>query len=226
MAFDTFARDLQIATAALGPDEINKQLAAFARSELAQVVASGEGTDNYDRFVNGREGAPEESVQAPGPILYVFNWWQDIIVAAIAELKKRAPRQSGRYAESFLVIANGAVVTDYVSIPGNAEVIITNFQPYVRKVEAGKKRGKRVFEGAKLGLSRRFGNSYRVESTYLNIAAGVHPMIPYILKGEYTRLRAARIANPARFAGRSFPKRKDLEAGQPITYPALIINAL
>lgn len=224
--FETFERDLRLATAGLDPAEINKKLAAFARSELAAVIASGQGNNRYDRFVNGRPGVAEESVQAPGPILYVFNWWQDVITAAVAELQKRSPRKSGRFVGSFIVLVGEKLVTDYATIPGNAEVIITNAQPYVRKLEAARKGSKRVFDGARLGLSRQFGNSYRVESRYLSIATGVHPMIPYILKGEYNRLRAARIANPAGFAGQSFPKRKDMEAGQPITYPALIINAL
>lgn len=223
MPFETFERDLRLATAGLQPAEINKKLAAFARSELAAVIASGEGSKNYDRFVNGREGAPEESVQTPGPILYTFNWWVDIINAAFEELERRSPRKSGRYAGSFIAISNGRVITDYAGLPGSAEVIITNFQPYVRKIEA---RDKKVFAGAKLALSRRFGNSYRVEIRFVSISAGVHPSIPYILKGEYARLRNARIANPGRFPGQSFPRRKDQEPGQPITYPALIINAL
>ncbi|WP_245513800.1 MULTISPECIES: hypothetical protein [unclassified Mesorhizobium] len=223
MPFETFERDLRLATAGLQPAEIDKMLAAFARSELAEVIASGEGTKNYDRFVNGRRGAAEETVRAPGPILYVFNWWDDVINAAFEELEKRSPRKTGRYAGSFIVISNGQLVTDYSGLRGDTEVIITNFQPYVRKIEA---RDKKVFAGAKLALARRFGNSYRVEIRFLSIAAGVHPSIPYILKGEYARLRNARIANPARFPGQSFPRRKDQEPGQPITYPALIINAL
>lgn len=223
MPFETFERDLRLATAGLQPAEIDKKLAAFARSELAAVIASGEGSKNYDRFVNGRQGAAEESVKAPGPILYVFNWWVDILNAAFEELGKRAPRRSGRYSGSFIVISKGKLVTDYASLAGDAEAIVTNFQPYVRKIEA---RDKKVFAGARLALSRRFGNSYRVETRFVSISAGVHPSIPYILKGEYARLRAARIANPAQFPGQSFPRRKDQEPGQPITYPALIINAL
>lgn len=223
MPFETFERDLRLATAGLQPAEINKRLAAFARSELAAVIASGEGSANYDRFVNGREGAAEETVQAPGPILYVFNWWQVIISAAQEELEKRSPRKSGRYAGSFIVISNGQLVTDYAALPGNAEVIITNFQPYVRRIEG---RDRKVFAGAKLALARRFGNSYRVETQYLSIAAGVHPSIPYILKGAYAARRNARLANPGQFRDQKFPRRKDQEPGQPITYPALIINGL
>jgi hypothetical protein len=222
MPFETFERDLRLATAGMRPAEINKRLSTFARAQLAAAIAAGEGSANYDRFVNGREGAPEESVQVPGVILYAFNWWEDVISAAFAELEKRSPRKTGRYARSFIAISNGGIITDYSGLPGNAEVIVTNAQPYIRRIEARE----RVFAAARLALGRRFGNSYRVEIRFLTIAAGVHPSIPYILKGAYAARRNARIANPAKFAGQSIPRRKDQEPGQPITYPALIINAL
>lgn len=222
MPFETFERDLRLATAGMQPAEINKRLAAFARSQLAEVIASGEGTKNYDRYVNGREGAPEESVQVPGVILYDFNWWPEVINAAQEELERRAPRKTGRYARAFIVISNSRLVTDYNSLPGNAEVIVTNFEPYVRKVESREK----VFAAARLALSRRFGNFFSVEIRFLSIAAGVHPSIPYILKGAYAARRNARLANPGKFRGKKLPRRKDQEPGQPITYPALIINGL
>lgn len=227
--FETFERDLKLATASIAPTAINAELAQFAKAELAKAIATGEGNANYDRYVNGSAGAAEETVQAPGPILYVFNWWKDVIVAALEQLQQLSPRASGRFASSFIVLVNQSVVTTYDGIPGDAEILITNFQPYVRKVEVGAMKMNvpaRVFDRARTMLSRRFGNSYRIESRFLDVRAGVHPGMPYLLKGEYSRLRAARIANPSRFAGRSFPKSKDMEVGQPITYPALIINSL
>jgi len=227
--FETFDRDIKLATTGIEPDAVNAMLAKFARDELAAVIASGEGSGNYDRFVNGRAGAPEETVEAPGPILYTFSWWKDFVEAAVEQLQAFSPRASGRYASSFIVLANQKLVTSFDDIPAGAEIIITNFQPYVRKIEVGAMKMSvpdRVFDRARLALNRRFGNSFRVESTFLDIGGGVHEGMPYILKGHYTRMRAARIANPARFAGRSFPKRRDMEAGQPITYPALVVNMI
>ncbi|WP_245514662.1 hypothetical protein [Mesorhizobium sp. M2D.F.Ca.ET.232.01.1.1] len=222
MPFETFERDLRLATAGMRPEEISKRLAAFARSQLAEVIASGEGSKNYDRFVNGRAGAAEETVQVPGVIFYDFNWWAEFIEAAKVELDHQAPRKTGRYARAFIVISGNALVTDYNAIPSGAEVIITNFEPYVRRVEAREK----VFAAARLALSRRFGNSFRVEIRFLNIAAGVHPSIPYVLKGAYAARRNARRANPVNFRSQQLPRRKDQEPGQPITYPALIVNGL
>src|SRR6185369_10254520 len=92
-----FERDLRLATAGLEPDAINAALAKFARAELAKTIAGG-APQQYEKFVNGRAGAVEESVKAPGPIVYVFTNWSLVINAALQELQKRSPRRSGRYA--------------------------------------------------------------------------------------------------------------------------------
>src|SRR3954464_13170980 len=112
MNADTFARDLQLATAGLEPQAITAQLARFARAELAGAIQRGEASPNYARFVNGRAGAPEESVIPPGPILYVFSTWGDVIPWALADLEKRSPRKSGRYQLSHIVMVGGRVVPD------------------------------------------------------------------------------------------------------------------
>ncbi|TPJ60826.1 hypothetical protein [Mesorhizobium sp. B2-6-1] len=204
-SFATFERDLKVATAGLEPAAINAAVAKFAREEIARVVASGEGSPNFDRYVNGRAGAAEESVQAPGPILYVFNWWADIITAALEELVKRSPRKSGRYARSFLVVVGGrTVVTDFTKLRGDAEVIIFNPQPYTRRIETGSMSlsvPARHFETARGALRRRFGNSYRVEMKFVEVPSGISTMAPY-------RLRTGE------------------RAGAMLTYPALVMNAL
>lgn len=202
-----FERDLRLATAGLEPDQINAALARFAKAELAKVIGSGQASRNYERFVNGRAGAAEESVHAPGPIVYVFINWPLVINAAIEELKRRAPRKSGRYSNSFMVVANQRVVPDYASIPSSAEVLIFNRQPYTRKLETTQAgAGQRMFDTL-LSLRRRFKDGFKFESRFLDVRGGVAPGVPYILKHS---------------AGR----RRDRQAGQPISYPAIIINAL
>jgi hypothetical protein len=226
--FEGFDRQIAFATAGIAPENIAKELALFARAELAKAIAAG-ASPQYERFVNNRPGLPEESVTVPGSILYVFTNWPLVINSVLAELVKRSPRRSGRFASSFIVIANQAVTTNYAAIPADAEVIITNFQPYVRKIEGGKKLGqKRVFDSSKNAVSRRFGAAWRFETRFLNVGAGVHPMMPYILKGDAPLQAAAQNARSSAFrAGRAtLARRKDRQAGQPITYPAILINAL
>lgn len=202
-----FERELKLATADLEPEKINALLAQFARQELAKEISSGRASPQYEKFVNGRQGAAEESVKAPGPIVYVFTNWPLVIEAAIEELKRRAPRKSGRYANSFVVVANQRPVTDFASIPASAECIIFNRQPYTRKLEtvqAGA--GQRMFDTL-LAMRRRFKDAFKFEQKFLDIRGGVAPGVPYILKTTRSR-------------------RRDRQAGQPISYPALVINAL
>jgi len=202
---ESFDKQLRLATTDLEPAAINAALAKFARQELAKAISAG-ASPNYDKFVNHRHGVPEETVQAPGPIIYVFNNWPLVINAALEELRRRGPRaRSGLFASSFIVIVGGRLVNDFKSIPAEAEVIIVNATPYSRKAEVGRLGipRRRLFDGTKNALSRRFRDAFRFETQFLNIGPGVHPMIPYRLKHG----------------------RRGRGAGQPMTYPALVINA-
>ncbi|HTM78590.1 MAG TPA: hypothetical protein VL133_13295 [Devosia sp.] len=232
--FETFDRDIRLATEAVSAEATSAELAAFAKSELARVIKTGEGNANYTRFVDGIEGAPEESVEAPGPILYQFSWWEEIIVAALAELEKRSPRSSGRYASSFVVLASQQVVTGFDDISGGAEVIIFNAQPYTRKVEVPNAMQMSVpprhFDMATRALVRKFGanGSFRFQTQFLNIASGLHPLVPYILKGQYGRRRSAQLsaakAGLLQHGFKKLQRRQDRDVGKPITYPAIVIN--
>ncbi|ARM12130.1 MULTISPECIES: hypothetical protein [Rhizobium] len=209
---DFFDRELKLATADLEPAAINALLANFARDSVREVISSGRASETYERYVNGRQGALEDTVQAPGPIIYEFSLWEPIITFALDELRRRSPVRSGRFRSSFIVLANQRAVTDYDTIGPDAEVIITNFQPYVRKAENGLLGVKRysIFDGAKRALASRFGNegrnaaAYVFETRWLDVQAGVHAGMPYVLKRQ--------------------GRRKDRQAGIPITYPAVVIN--
>jgi hypothetical protein len=203
--FDTFERDLKLATAGMEPAAISAALAKFARAELAKAIAAG-ASPQYTRYVNETEGLSEDAVKVPGSILYVFSNWPLVISTALAELQKRAPRRTGRYANSFLVIVGGrTVVTDYSKIRPDAEIVIFNPYPSTRRIETGNNGpGARHFDGAKNALSYRFGSVFKIEMKYVDVPGGISPLAPYRLK-RTTKRRAA---------------------GTPLSYPALVINAL
>lgn len=235
--FETFARDIQVATSGLSDDEISREVALFAKTSLAELIQSGAASSNYTRFVNGREGAPEEAFNVrsgamPGPILYEFAWWHEVITDALAELVKRSPKRSGRYAQSFVVLANQLPVTNYLTIDGGAEVILFNAQPYTRKIEVGAMSMSvppRHFEGSASALRRKYGkDSFSIVTRFLDIRSGIDPRVPYLLKGQYAaRYNAQRKAIRAGAvisSAKRLARRKALDVGQPITYPALVIN--
>ncbi|UDF29386.1 UNVERIFIED_ORG: hypothetical protein LHK14_18010 [Roseateles sp. XES5] len=210
--FESFEQEIQMATIGISPEAINRALANFARSELRKAQAVG-ASRTYQLFVNGRPASSEDEVMAPGPIVYQFSLWGEIINFAIAELQRRSPVRTGRFRNSFIVLVDGQLVQATRDVPAMSEIIITNFQPYIRKAEAGLLGTKRfaIFDGTKRALARKFGNEgrrdagYLFETKWLNIAAGVHPEIPYILKHSQGR-------------------RKDRQAGMPISYPAVVMS--
>lgn len=206
--FEFFERDLRVATVGLDLDEINRQVAAFARRELARAIAEGIATPIYTRFVNGVAGAAEEAYRAPGAIVYEFTNWELVIDAALAELQKRSPRKSGRFASSFVVIAGGrSVVTDYSKIRPDAEIIITNFQPYVRKAEVGRLgvAERVIFAGTARTMANRFRGAFTFTSKFLDVPAGIHSGMPYRLKWRGSNDRISRKSGV-------------------LSYPSIIIN--
>jgi len=231
-ALAQFGDMLQRATADVLPPGAERKFAAYARRCLAQSIASGFGTEQYDKYVNGRFNVAEEQVKLPGRITYIFHGWTNVIPAALAELRRRVPRgKTGRYQSSFLVIVNRRVVTNYASIPVNSEVIILNAQPYTRKMEVGANgSGEGHFARASYAFDNKFSGAFESEVAFLKVTSGIDARIPYILKGAHAK-RANRIkANPNKFQEEIklglHHRRQSLGGGQPITYPALILKAL
>ncbi|MCV3738377.1 hypothetical protein OCK02_19405 [Rhizobium sp. TRM96647] len=223
-----------MATEGLEPEAIRVALAAFAKRSVSEIIASGRASPRFERYVNSRRGLPEEAVQLPGPIVYEFSLWEPIITFALEELRKRSPVKSGRFRNSFIVIVRGAIVTNFDGIGAEDEVIITNFQPYIRKAEGGVLSTKRfaIFDGTKRALARAFGNegrnssAFSFETRWLEMGSGLHPAMPYILKGSGAGVAAKTSNRSSAFrAGRTtLAPRRDRQADMPITYPAVVIN--
>lgn len=211
--FQPIDKQVQIAFSGLDQKSLNRELAKFAKQELRKVIASGEASPIYETFVNDHRGSVD-SVQAPGPVLFVFNNWPLIVDEAMKQLQKFAPHRSGRFKSSFIVVVNGQIVNDWNKIPAVSEVIITNFQPYVRKVESGALgpgTPSRVFDRAKSALSRKYSRGFSFTMRFMTLGSGVHPKIPYVLKNHWTNNRGK--------------TRVGRMAGDPITYPSIIIRS-
>jgi hypothetical protein len=249
--FGTLERQLKVATANMEPAALAAQLAAFAKSELAAAIQRGDASPPYETVVNGRVGAAEESVIPPGPIVYVFsggNLWPAVIGFALDYLQRRSPVDSGDYRNSFVVIADGRIkggsyagvyrrallggkVQGPTDIPASAKVIITNTQPYTRKIEMGAMRMSvppGLFKDAESAVAGEYGEVVSVSTQFLRLHSGIAPDLPYILKGAGRVGRAVRSRQSSAYrAGRStLTLRRDSRAGQPLTYPSLVLNML
>lgn len=206
------ARDVQLATASIAPENIAKELARFARSSLRDVIAANEASPIYDTYVNGRIGADEDSVVPPGPILYEFSYWEPIIKFALAYLAKRSPVKTGRYQSSHIVMLGSQVISPDTQISAGEEVTIVDTQPYARKIEVGHMLMSvpdGVYQDARREVGRQFSGQVKVDFRMVSLPNG------YILKGRFSKGRKT-------YARKGL--QKDTVAGQRMTYPALIMN--
>jgi hypothetical protein len=195
-------RMLKVSVSGLEPAQIAKVLADFARKGLAEALEDGSGSPRYKTIVNGRVGASEDTVSPPGPIVYQFDWLLGVKAYALSFLEQRAPIESGHYRRSFVAMANGRVLGPDDEPPIGAELIITNPVPYSRKIEVGAMRRMRVppgvFEAARQGINRRYGNLVKCELQYL--------------------------ALPGAWRLKTGSRRKGRRAGDVVTAPSLVIN--
>jgi hypothetical protein len=186
----------------LGGEVLGKRLADFARRSLADAIATGAGTENYETFVNGRRGAAEESVTLPGPIVYEFNWWNEILIYTMQFLRKRSPASSpdsppGRlpYRDRFFVLADGVGVNprQYKTIPNRSEILVSNSAPYHRKVDV-QLMGREpirinvpagIMEDAALAVGTRFAGLIKVKRLYTMSFTGQYETLRGDRAGSY-----------------------------------------
>lgn len=199
----TFERDLKVATAGLEPDAIKALLVRTARVALSEAQGAREFPTQYITSVNGRVGRSELQVEPPGPIVYTAVWWPEILEYGLAFAAARSPVLSGRFKRSWFAMANGSQITNFAAIPLNAECIITNDQPYSRKIEVGHMHMSvppGVVEDLVSALRRKFGNLISVRRQFIPLEGA------YVLKRGSRRRRRAR------------------QGGRTLSYPAAIIT--
>ncbi len=112
--------------------------ARIAREELAKVQSAG--AVPYRQIVDGREGAPLESVRPGGVIVFKFSRIGPVVDWIYQALMARSPVRSGRYQHSHKLFVNGVqrdafVERQVVDLPPGSEVVLINMQPYARKIE-------------------------------------------------------------------------------------------
>jgi len=210
----------------LAPDAMRRELAAFARSELAKAIGAGAASPSYRRYVNGREGAQEEEVRLPGPILYVFAPTREAVEFALQFLKERwpvrGPAAGGHFVDSWIVLVNGSRWDGQSDIPAGAEAVIVNTQPYARKAQVGAKgfsipRG--MVEDARQAVLKKWRLPLDAQIRFIQLAGG------YVLKGRrpVRQAQANRRSSAFRQGRTTLAHRKDTNAGTAMKYPALVI---
>ena len=171
---DPIATDIELLiNRDLSPEAQSQALAELAKSALVDAQTVNEQAVGravaHQTFVDGVAGAPETSVRPDGTILYEFELVEELLVWIGEQLVLHAPVKSGRFAKSFVMLADGEEVTLGDKLVDAVEYVFTNTQPYARKIEGDDNRAPEspqapdgVFEVVAKQANQRFGNIAKI----------------------------------------------------------------
>ena len=190
----------------LSPQAQAKMLADTAKKGVADLIATGRASPDYRRYVDGREGVPEESVKPDGVIVYRFNQLGAITTFALSFLVNRSPIRSGDYRKSFYIGVNGKFIPmaqfNPNAVPPDAEIVIGNTQPYSRKVDV------QLVGTRKLSFS---------------VPAGLFDDAAQAVRRRYGALVDAKRVYTMRHP-HQYTLKRGRRAGKPVESPAIIIK--
>lgn len=160
---------------------VNADLAALAKREHAKVMNTDPRPVGFVRWVDGNEGAAEESVRPDGVIVYEYNRYDLVAQFILDTLRERSPVKSGEYVRSHTLFLNGVEVQDLSGWKQGDEISITNYVPYSRKIEVGKMKMSvpgHVYERTAQIARRLYREVADISFTYRGIIAGaqVNPL--------------------------------------------------
>ena len=188
-----------IMLAMVGTDEQrSRQLAAYAREAIVEVQAVNRAatgaSPTYDVHVDGRQGAPLESVRPDGTIVAEFDLLNDLFEWIGEMLVKHSPVLTGRYQDSHAFFADGVEIAPGAEVLPAEEYVFLNLQPYARKIERGQSRQAPdgVYEAVTVLARRRFNNVASIRFTYRS------PLLGYVPGAANRAERRALRNQPAR----------------------------
>jgi hypothetical protein len=201
-----FEEVIRLSLEQFSPEEAKRQHIAIARSVLAEYLTTSGTSPDVSIETDGHKASSEESVKPFGVIVYRFTYMQEITAYALALARELSPVDSGRFKGSWFAMVDHAEI-EPAAIPPGATVIITNDQPYLRKIHQGSKGFERyvppgIVEKVRQQVLRRYKQNVDAYVEFITLEGG------YILKGGRPGAR----------------HRKDTAAGRELTYPSLKIQ--
>lgn len=215
----------------LSVETVRDLLIADVKAERERLIASGEASSSWNRTVNDVPDAPEADLRIGGSIVYNFGRIADVTAYALDMCRARSPVSSGAYRDAWSILVDDRIWTrDLEDLPFGAEVTIVNPAPYARKIDVGAMQNMsapaKIIEGVRQSIFRQYPGM-TVWRKFINLSGTVGNFrTPYLLKGGAAR-KLAKLdmrSSAYRRGTKYLARRKDLAAGQPVTYPALIIR--
>lgn len=175
-----FSRDIQLLMDRRLSPEAQKKMIAKAAGDILKdaqhknAVALGK-VPPHDHWVDGREGAPFESINLPsGNITIQFQLGGEVAAEALRLLRENSPVRGGDYKKSHRLFADGSEISDPSEAIGAKKFVIISVVPYARKIERGlsKQAPDGVYEVTAALLRQRFGNLAQIRFTYQSVVEG------------------------------------------------------
>jgi hypothetical protein len=182
LKLDPIDRDLAvILEETMGPKARSRALAEFAREARDEAVAQNTAAigkaPRYTTHVDGRLGAPLESVKPDGVIVFEFELllelleWigeQLVLASPIGQSDDPRPGHPGLYANSHGFYADDTLLEPGTPVPPAREYAFVNSVPYARKIERGlsDQAPTGVYQVIADQAKRRFGNVANIRFTY------------------------------------------------------------
>lgn len=184
-------RDIQlILSETLSPQARSAALAKFAGEEIDGALVHNTRVlghaPPYTVAVDGRVGAPLQSVKPEGVIAAEFEVFSNVLVWIDEQLQIHSPVKTGRYKKSHILYADGVETSPTVIATAADEYAFVNSQPYSRKIERGlsPQAPDGVYQAVAVLAQGRFGNIAKVSFSYRAILGGErNPAVIVRLRG-------------------------------------------
>lgn len=166
---EPIARDLAVFVNEFKSRDRSQVLADFAQGEINDAkeinrAALGR-VPIYVVHVDGRKGAPLESVRPDGVIAVEFELSTDLFQFIFDTLNRFSPvKPTGTYKRSNRMFADGQEFTIGQNIPPADEYVFINSVPYAKKIERGfsSQSPDGVYQATALLARARFGNIAKI----------------------------------------------------------------
>lgn len=204
MAGRPFVQVIELALQQFSPEEAKKRHIRIARNVLANYLASQSVKPQVTIQVDHHPASSEDQVQPYGLISYRFARSFEIAQYALDQARALSPVESGRFKASWFCMVDMIEVAP-TDIPANKTIMITNDQPYLRKIHQGSKGFERyvppgIVEKVRLQVLKRYKKIVTAEVQFITLQGG------YVMKREH--------------------KRADRTKGMPMTYPTLVVTPI
>lgn len=199
-----FESVIRLQMARFSPEEARRRHIEIARKGIAEFLGRQETPPEVHLEVDHQAAASEDQVRPYGVITYRLSRRAEYLRFARSEAMRMSPVDTGRYRDSWVVLADGQTdVTTLIEMNTAGEVlgvaryfVLTNYQPYSRRINLG------------LPGYERYAPPGVVERTKQTVLRRYRPLVDG--RVEYLQLAGVPGAKPGKF--------------RPITYPSLILT--